>query len=195
MITLDINRLDAIAWEYTHEQSLTELYVVKMELDRKYDDPMTCLVDINCHIVHEPQPFHQFWKFCHPVELLISEPELYMLKEQFLIYAVPAQRRLISLYDPDIYKRTEPISTPEAFQYVKQRLLLPLSEQEYLHIETGFRLRWNYSTGKKVGDGDFKRAVGQYLVTIDYPIELRKVNKVVDLIIEYLEWIGQWNDR
>ena len=67
-----------------------------------------------------------------------------------------------------------------------------MSEQEFNYIENGFRLRWNYSSGQMIGDGDLKRAVSQYLVAIDYHMDQRKMKKVVDLILEYLEWIGQW---
>ena len=99
----------------------------------------------------------------------------------------------MQLYEPEIFKTAEPIDSQDAFKYVSQKLFLPLSEEEFLHIETGFRLRWNYATGKMVGDGDFKLAVAQYLTSIDYQMDLKKMRKVVDLVLEYLEWIGQWS--
>jgi hypothetical protein len=77
---------------------------------------------------------------------------------------------------------------------VVKHLYLPLSDKEFADIETGFRIRWNYSTGQMMGDGDFARAVDQYLTEIESPMDREKMKKVVDLILEYLEEIGQWGD-
>jgi len=67
-----------------------------------------------------------------------------------------------------------------------------LSRAEFDNIEMGFRLCWNYSTGQRVGEGDFKLAVGQYLTSMECPMDHNKMGKVVDLILEYMEEIGQW---
>jgi len=76
--------------------------------------------------------------------------------------------------------------------YVMKNILIPLTDAEFIQIEHGFRLLWNNSTGKMVGDGDFKNWVNQYLLSIEFQIDQKKVKKVVDLILEYMEEIGQW---
>lgn len=43
-----------------------------------------------------------------------------------------------------------------------------------------------------VGDNDLKRTVDQYLICIESPMDRGKMKKVVDLILEYLEEIGEW---
>ena len=192
MKKLEINLLDLVAKEYSGNDSMTEVYVVRRNSEGMYDDPMTCLVDLTDGTVQSPQPFHQYWKFRLPVDLKIDDSDKLNIKKQFLAYSVKAQKRLISLYDLEVLTRAESISIDGAFQYVKRGILLSLSEQEFNHIENGFRLRWNYSSGQMIGDGDLKRAVSQYLVSIDYHMDQRKMKKVVDLILEYLEWIGQW---
>jgi hypothetical protein len=153
---------------------------------------MTCLVDLADGTVQTPQPLHQYWKFSLPVDLKIDDSDKLLVMKQFLTFSIKAQKRLISLYDFEVLTRAESITIEGAFQYVKRGILLPLSKQEFNHIENGFRLRWNYSSGQMIGDGDLKRAVSQYLVSIDYQMDQRKIKKVVDLILEYLEWIGQW---
>ena len=77
--------------------------------------------------------------------------------------------------------------------YVIKHLYVPLSDREFEDIETGFRLRWNYSSGQLVGDGDLKRAIDLYLTSIESPMDRKKMEKVVDLMLEYLEEIGEWN--
>jgi hypothetical protein len=192
MKTLDVSKLHIIAKEYGSGSDLNRIYVVMKETDGNYDDPLCCVVEIDCNEVAQAQPLHQFCKFCHPVTPEISEEQAAIILEQFVLYSVSNQRRLMQLYDPDIFKRAEPIVSQKVFAYVKQRLYLPLSKKEFEHIETGFRLRWNYSKGKMVGDGDFKLAVAQYLTSIDYPMDLKKMRRIVNLILEYLEWTGQW---
>jgi len=76
--------------------------------------------------------------------------------------------------------------------YVMKNILIPLAEEEFTQIEQGFRLIWNAATGKMIGDGYIKRWVSQYLVSIEFQIDPRKVKKVVDLILEYMEEIGRW---
>ncbi len=192
MKKLDINLLDLVAKEYCGNEGMTEVYVVRRNTEGMYDDPMTCLVDLTDGTVQTSQLFHQYWKFRLPVDLKIDDSDKLLVMKQFLTYSVKAQKRLISLYDLEVMTRADSITIEGAFQYVKRGILLPLSEQEFNYIENGFRLRWNYSSGQMIGDGDLKRAVSQYLVAIDYHMDQRKMKKVVDLILEYLEWIGQW---
>ena len=87
------------------------------------------------------------------------------------------------------------IISDEVKDYVVKHLYLPLSDEEFADIETGFRIRWNYSTGQIAGDGDFVRAVDQYLIEIESPLDRKKMRKVVDLILEYLGEIGEWGDK
>jgi len=82
----------------------------------------------------------------------------------------------------------------EVREYVNSHLEFVLTKKDFEDIETGFRIRWNYSTGKIVGDGDFKRSVEFYLTSIDNPLNREKMNQVVDKILEYLEFIGQWGE-
>ena len=192
MIKLDINQLDIIAKERYDKETIDRIYVVKKSPDGKYDDPLTCCVELDAGQVFEPTPYHQFWKFSYPTDIAITEEEKDIIKRRFHNFSISAQKRLISLYDPKVVNHAEEIVGKEVYKYVKSRMLLPLSDEEFLHIEEGFKLRWNFSTGKMVGDGDFKLAVGQYLVSIDYHMDLKKMRQVVDLILEYLEWIGQW---
>jgi len=98
----------------------------------------------------------------------------------------------IPLIQPDKYPR--PIISDEVFGYVLDRLPFPLAEEEIVEIESGFVLRWNYSEGQLVGDMDFKRAVEHYLVSMNRFYDQKIVWKVVDLMLEYLEKIGQWKN-
>jgi len=195
MKTLDIDKLHIIAAEYSTHYPLSRLYVVRKSPDGKYDDPETCVVEFNGNYVSTPQPYHQFYKFCNPVTLDIEEEVRTGMKIRFLCFPVQLQRRLMHLYDPEGVRMAKPINVADAYQYVSARLLLPLSDDEFCNIETGFRLRWNYSTGKMVGDADFRRSVDQYLTSIESPMDRDKMNRAVDLLLEYLEWIGQWGNK
>ena len=92
-------------------------------------------------------------------------------------------------------KYPRPIISDEVFGYVLDRLPFPLSEEEIVDIESGFVLRWNYSESQLVGDMDFKRAVEHYLVSMNRIYDQKIVWKVVDLMLEYLEKIGQWKSQ
>ncbi len=193
MKTLDIEQLHILAEEYGCDTPLSRVYVVKKSLDGKYDDdPETCVVEFRGDYVSTPQPYHQFYKFCNPMTLSIAEELRTALKQKFLTFEIKEQRQLMHLYDPEGVKAVKPINLSDASSYIRARLLLTLSEDEFDQIETGFRLRWNYSTGKMVGDGDFKISVDQYLTSIDSPMDRKKMYRVVELFLEYLEWIGQW---
>lgn len=83
----------------------------------------------------------------------------------------------------------------ECYEYVKSRIYLPLEEREFADCETGFRLIWNHAKGQMLGDYDFKRAVDQYVASIESPIDREKMAKVVDLILEYMNEIGEWGEK
>jgi len=91
-------------------------------------------------------------------------------------------------------KEKKPIIIEEVRNYVYSHLDFVLTEKDFNDIETGFRLRWNYSEGQIVGDGDFKRSVDSYLNSIESPMDRENMNVVVDQILEYFEIIGQWGE-
>jgi len=85
------------------------------------------------------------------------------------------------------------INAEEVKSYVARYLYLPLTDQEFADIGTGFCLRWNYSFGQTLDGNDIKKAADQYLISIESPMDRGKMKKVVDLILEYLEEIGEWS--
>lgn len=190
MKTLDINKLHIISAEWDCIEPIDRVYVVAKTQDDKYDDPMTCVVEFDQNCVFAPQPYHQYYKFCYPVSLEVTADRMRILKQRLLTLPIGDQRKLMWLYDPDIYNSPEEIVSADTFEYVKTNLLIPLSHEEFNNIETGFKLHYNYSTAQEVDE--FKWAVGQYLTSIESPMDRKKMVKVVDLILEYLEGIGQW---
>ena len=194
MKTIDISKLHIIAKENNDVEFINRVYVVMATTDGKYDDPETCVVEFECGYVSSPQPYHQFYKFCCPVPLDMDDAQVNDLKERFLYFPIGQQRKLIHLYDPGIFKRSEPISSEDAYKYVRERISLPLSEKEFFNIESGFKLRWNYSYGQSISSVEFKRTVDQYLTSLESPMDRKKMGQAVDLILEYLELIGQWGN-
>ena len=190
MKKLDINRIHIIAAEWDSEEPIDRIYVVAKTPDGVYDDPMTCVVEFDQSRVFAKQPLHQFYKFCYPVPLDVTEDRIYALKQRLLTLSIGDQRKLICLYDPNTYNSPEEIVSADTFEYVKTNLLVPLSQEDFNNIETGFKLHFNYSTAQEVDE--FKWAVGQYLTSIESPMDRKKMERVVDLILEYLEGIGQW---
>jgi len=91
---------------------------------------------------------------------------------------------------PDQFPRS--IISDEVFKYVLDRLPYPLAEDEIVDIESGFILLWNQLEGKPAMESDFTRAVRHYLVSIDRVFDKQVVEKVVRLMLEYLNTIGQW---
>lgn len=87
---------------------------------------------------------------------------------------------------------SEPIVPSEVWEYVEKHISEPLSDKEWIDIQTGFRLLWNYSFGQSVGSDDFKHTVDLYLTSIDNPMDRETMAMVVDKILEYLELIGQY---
>jgi hypothetical protein len=79
-------------------------------------------------------------------------------------------------------------------EFVFSKLIYQIKEEDYYVILKGFWEKWNSSSFEILGDGDFKNAVYQYLDKLDRedPIPQSIVDAVIDLILEYLESIGQW---
>lgn len=82
----------------------------------------------------------------------------------------------------------------EQLKFVYKNLDFYLSTSDYLLLAEGFEIAWENSTGKIMGDGDFKNSVYEFLEKeIDFnPIPQYIVDRVIDLILEYLESIGQY---
>lgn len=82
---------------------------------------------------------------------------------------------------------------PEAVRlFLAENLEFPLSDKELENILTGFQLFWKYSNPQKAGDLNFRWAVDQYLTSIESPMDRKKMEKVVDSILEYLQEIRLW---
>ena len=190
MEKLDINRIHIIATEWENCEPYDRIYVVAKTPDGKYDDPNTCIVDLADNYVGAPQPMHQFYKHCYPVPLEVTKIRMLALNEQILSLPITYQLMLIQLYDTDYYKSTEPIVSKDAFEYVTTRMLLPLSEEEFDNIEIGFRLHLKYSEHQE--PEEFIWAADHYLTSMENPMDRKKMKRVVELILEYLEGIGQW---
>jgi len=95
----------------------------------------------------------------------------------------------------EIINKPQVIANRKCFEYVKSHIYLPLNEPEFCNIETGFRLIWDYAEGQMLGDYDCRRAVDQYLTSIESSIDREKMAKVVDLMLEYQTEIGEWGEN
>ena len=76
--------------------------------------------------------------------------------------------------------------------YVMEHSEEPITDQEFSDIENGFRLKWKYANVQMLGDGNFKNDICQYLISIDSTIDRAKMERVVDLILQYLQEIRLW---
>ncbi|MDX9694155.1 MAG: agmatine deiminase family protein [Bacteroidales bacterium] len=90
-----------------------------------------------------------------------------------------------------------PKKTPshiEQEKFVFERLDFYLSTHDYKAIAKGFEIAWNKNIGKNVGDGNFKNMTYhflEYVITKNH-IPQKIVDTTIDLILEYMESIGQW---
>lgn len=159
--------------------------------DEEYDDPMTCVVELDQNRAFTAEKYHQFMKFNCPVTLDVSEERRRELMNQLLLLPVRDQRKLIWLYDPESIETPEEVVSAEMYEYVATNLLVPLSKEEFNNIETGLRLQFTYSKAQEAYE--YKLAVGQYLTSIENPLDRKKADRVVELALEYLEGIGQWH--
>lgn len=78
--------------------------------------------------------------------------------------------------------------------YVYKRLKFYLSSYDYVLIAKGFQIAWDNLSNEFVGDGDFKNLVYRFLEEAyeTNPIPQEMVDRTIDLILEYLESIGQY---
>ncbi|MCX6244633.1 MAG: hypothetical protein NTU98_07995 [Bacteroidetes bacterium] len=77
-------------------------------------------------------------------------------------------------------------------QYITTHLDIAIADKELKDILTGFQLFWKYSNPQQAGDLNFQWAVDQYLTSVDSPQDRKKVEKVVDSILEYLQEVRLW---
>jgi len=190
MKTLNLSKIHIIASEWNCEEPIDRIYVVAKSSDGQYDDPMTCVVELDPDSVFSAVPFHQFLKFCRPVPLEISDSRLNVLMSRLLLLPIRDQLKLIWLYDPVSIGTPEEIVSSEIYDYVSENLSIPLRKEEFDIIQTGFMLHFNLSKAHEVNE--FKRDIRQYMTSIENPMDRKKIDQVVELILEYLEGIGQW---
>jgi len=90
-----------------------------------------------------------------------------------------------------------PKQTPNHFEqekYVFNKLDFYLSTFDYKVIAKGFEIAWEKNTGGIVGDGNFKNMTYHFLEQVieKNHIPQNIVDKVIELILEYMESIGQY---
>jgi agmatine deiminase len=90
-----------------------------------------------------------------------------------------------------------PKQTPSHFEqekFVFDKLDFYLSTFDYRLIAKGFEIAWENITGGIVGDGDFKKMTYRFIKQIMDKnfIPQNMVDRTIDLILEYMESIGQY---
>jgi len=90
-----------------------------------------------------------------------------------------------------------PKQTPshsEQEKFVFDKLDFYLSTFDYKLIAKGFEIAWENNTGNFVGDGDFKNITYRFLEQVieNNHIPQKIVDRTIDLILEYMESIGQY---
>lgn len=90
-----------------------------------------------------------------------------------------------------------PKQTPSHFEqekFVFDKLDFYLSTFDYRLIAKGFEIAWENNTGNFVGDGDFKNMTYRFLEQVieNNHIPQKIVDRTIDLILEYMESIGQY---
>lgn len=90
-------------------------------------------------------------------------------------------------------QQLKPIVSKEVWGYVRSHYDQQLGHHEFVQIENGIRLMWNYSRKEMLVNTDFVRAADQYLSSMEIPYDRTKMIKVIDLVLEYLAELGYWN--
>jgi hypothetical protein len=81
----------------------------------------------------------------------------------------------------------------EMREFVRKKSKFKLTTEQFELIEETFRVKWNSSTGKIVGDEDFKKYVYEVLRNEKNIFVMQQsVEDVVDLILIYMEECGQY---
>lgn len=87
----------------------------------------------------------------------------------------------------------------DLFEYVVANKNFKMELTEFHIIESGFREIWNNKSGELFGDGQFKNYVYRHIdkeienKRILEPIPQNDVDDCVDLILDYMSLIGQYN--
>jgi len=87
----------------------------------------------------------------------------------------------------------------DLFEYVVNNKKFKIELTEFYVIERGFRELWDSNSGELIGDGQFKNYVYKHInkevenMKISKPIPQKDVDKCVDLILDYMSSIGQYN--
>lgn len=82
----------------------------------------------------------------------------------------------------------------EQEKFIFEKLDFYLASGDYYLIAKGFEIAWNKNPGKFVGDGELKNITYQYLEKVldRNPIPQYMVDATIDLILDYMESIGQY---
>lgn len=83
----------------------------------------------------------------------------------------------------------------EQQKFIFDRIGFYLSTYDYQLIAKRFEIVWNNSTGQILGDGDIKNKIYRFLEQQQVhqnPIPQYHVDKTIDLILDYMEYIGQY---
>ncbi|MEX0995931.1 MAG: hypothetical protein WDZ45_02645 [Flavobacteriaceae bacterium] len=106
---------------------------------------------------------------------------------------------LTDFFDQECTPPAEEVNYQDLVTYVATKKTMTLDLADFLHIETGFRNKWNSHHGDLIGDGEFKNAVYRHLEKemeekrILNPIPQPLVDTCVDLILDYMASIGQYS--
>ena len=93
----------------------------------------------------------------------------------------------------DTYPR--PIISTEVIGYVQNRLSGIVSREELLDIETGFAHIWNKYAEQFKRSEEIQHAVEHFLLSKEWVYDKELVGRVVNLMLDYLQEIGQWKQH
>lgn len=92
------------------------------------------------------------------------------------------------------------INYENLLRFVVRNKTFNLELKEFYDIEIAFRTLWGKKEGKNLKDSEYKNHVYNFIenefknLRINKTISKRKINKCVDLILDYLITIGQRED-
>jgi hypothetical protein len=109
------------------------------------------------------------------------------------VASIKVQRGYYKTDEIPLPKQLKPIVSKEVWVYVRSHYDQQIRYYDFIQIENGFRLMWNYSKKDVLVSTDFIRVVDHYLSSMEIPYDRGKMVKVVDLILEYLDELGYWN--
>jgi len=124
----------------------------------------------------------------------LIESVIRMLEQKGKEYNINHTKEEFSVLLKSLNER-RPFVIDEMKEYILLHINFKLTDKDFNDIENGFRIRWNFSKGQIVDSDGFKRSVEIYLTSIDNPVDRRKMGKVVDAILEYLEINGLYGEN